>query len=135
MCHGVMDPLGMALENFNAVGMWRDKDRFSGTAIDASGQLPDGTKLNSPVDVRNALMREPELFAQTFTEELMKYALGRTLKYYDMPEVRAIVRDAAKDDYRFSSIVLGIVSSEAFRDRKMPDTPDKPTVKQASAQE
>ena len=135
MCHGVMDPLGMALENFNAVGMWRDKDRFSGTAIDASGQLPDGTKLNSPVDVRNALMREPELFAQTFTEELMKYALGRTLKYYDMPEVRAIVRDAAKDDYRFFSIVLGIVSSEAFRDRKMPDTPDKPAVKQASAQE
>jgi len=134
-CHGILDPLGMAFENFNAVGEWRDTDRFARTKIDASGQLPDGTKLDSPVDVRNALMREPELFVQTFTEELMKYALGRTLKYYDMPTVRAIVRDAAKDNYRFSSIVLGIVSSDAFRDREMPDAPAKPAVKQASAQE
>ena len=135
MCHGVMDPLGLALENFDAVGQWRVKDRFSGTPIDASGQLSDGTPVNGPEDVREALMRNPELFAQTFTEELMKFGLGRTLQYYDMPEVRAIVRAAAKDDYKFSSIVLGIVTSDAFQMRKLPDDSQTPAVKQASAKD
>ena len=132
MCHGVMDPLGLALENFNAVGEWRNRDRATGTLIDASGQLPDGTKLDGPEDVRAAVLRNPQLFVQTFTEELMKFALGRTLHYYDMPTVRKIVRQAAKDDYRFSSIVMGIVTSDAFQMRKMPDSAGG-AVKQASA--
>jgi hypothetical protein len=132
-CHGLLDPLGMAFENFDAIGEWRTKDRFAGTAIDASGTLPDGTKLDSPVDVRNQLMHRPELFVQTFTEELMKFALGRTLHYYDMPAVRQIVRDAAKDDYRFSSIVMGIVKSDAFQMRRLPDGHDGDGVQQASA--
>jgi Protein of unknown function (DUF1592)/Protein of unknown function (DUF1588)/Protein of unknown function (DUF1587)/Protein of unknown function (DUF1585)/Protein of unknown function (DUF1595) len=135
MCHGVMDPLGLALENFDAVGQWRVKDRFSGTSIDASGQLSDGTPVNSPEDVRAALMRNPELFVQTFIEELMKFGLGRTLQYYDMPEVRAIVRAAARDDYKFSSIVMGIVVSDAFQMRKLPDDSVSPGVKQASAKD
>jgi hypothetical protein len=135
MCHGVMDPLGLALENFDAIGEWRSKDRFAGTVIDASGQLPDGTQLNGPTDVRAALMREPQLFVQTFTEELMKFALGRTLTYHDMPTVRTIVREAGKDNYRFSSIVLGIVKSDAFQMRRMPEAPKGPAVKQASAED
>jgi mono/diheme cytochrome c family protein len=116
-CHGVMDPLGLALENFDAVGAWRTKDRFAGTAIDASGELPDGRKINGPNDLRAALLKRPDQFVQTFTEKLMTFALGRTIEYHDMPTVRSIVRDAAKDNYRFSSIVLNIVESDLFRKR------------------
>src|SRR5437764_5782451 len=110
-CHGVMDPLGFALENFDAIGAWRAKDRDAGTPIDASGTLVDGTPVNSAADLRKALMRRPEQFVQTLTEKLMTYALGRSVEYYDMPAIRAIVRDAAKENYRFSSIVMGIVRS------------------------
>ena len=117
-CHGVMDPLGFALENFDAIGEWRSKDRYAGTVIDASGKLVDGTPVNSPADLRKALMRRPEQFVQTMTEKLMTYALGRSVEYYDMPVVRAIVRDAARDNYRFSSIVMGIVRSAPFQMRK-----------------
>jgi mono/diheme cytochrome c family protein len=117
-CHGVMDPLGFALENFDAIGEWRSKDRYAGTTIDSSGKLVDGTPVNGPVDIRNALMRHPEQFVETMTEKLMTYALGRSVEYYDMPTVRAIVRDAARDNYRFSSIVLGIVRSAPFQMRK-----------------
>jgi len=117
-CHGVMDPLGFSLENYNAIGEWRAKDRDAGTPIDASGKLVDGTPVNSPADLRTALMKRPEQFVQTMTEKLMTYALGRSVEYYDMPAVRAIVRDAARDNYRFSSIVLGIVRSAAFQMRK-----------------
>jgi mono/diheme cytochrome c family protein len=120
-CHGVMDPLGFALENFDAIGEWRAEDRHAGTAIDASGRLIDGTAVNSPTDLRVALTRRPEQFVQTLTERLMTYALGRTVDYYDMPTVRKIVREAARDNYRFSSIVMGIVRSDAFRMRMVPE--------------
>jgi hypothetical protein len=120
-CHGVMDPLGFALENFDAIGEWRTKDRDAGSVIDASGRLVDGTAVNSPADLRKALMRRPEQFVQTLTEKLMTYALGRSVEYYDMPVVRAIVRDAERDNYRFSSIVMGIVRSAPFQMRKAPE--------------
>jgi hypothetical protein len=116
-----MDPLGFALENFDAVGAWRSKDRYAGTAIDASGKLVDGTLVNGPADLRRALVRRPEQFVQTVIEKLMTYALGRSVEYYDMPAIRAIVRDAARDNYRFSSIVLGIVRSAPFQQRKIGD--------------
>jgi hypothetical protein len=118
-CHGVMDPLGFALENFDAIGEWRSEDRYAGTSIDASGQLIDGTSVSSPADLRRALMKRPEQFVQTMTERLMTYALGRTVEYYDMPVVRRIVREAAPQDYRFSAIVSGIVKSEPFRMRRV----------------
>jgi hypothetical protein len=118
-CHGVMDPLGFALENFDAIGAWRAKDVDAGTAIDASGKLVDGTAVDGPGDLRKALVKRPEQFAQTVTEKLMTYALGRTVEYYDMPTIRKIVRDAAKDNYRFSSIVSGIVKSSPFQMRKI----------------
>ena len=117
-CHGILDPLGFALENFDAVGTWRNVEAFAGTRVDASGVLPDGTKINGPDDLRNALMKRPEQFVQTITQKLMTYALGRTIEYYDMPTVRAIVRDAAKDNYRFSTIVMGIVRSAPFQMQK-----------------
>ena len=117
-CHGIMDPLGFALENFDAVGEWRRTDRWAGASIDAGGTLIDGTPVNGPVDLRNALMRRPDQFVQTLTEKLMTYGLGRRVEYYDMPAVRQIVRDAARDHYRFSSIVMGIVKSTPFQMRK-----------------
>jgi hypothetical protein len=113
-CHGILDPLGYALENFDAVGRWRDKDREAGTAIDSSGVLVDGTAVDGPVALRQALVERPEQFVQTLTERLMTYALGRSLDYRDMPTVRRIVREAAAENYRFSAIVLGIVTSDQF---------------------
>jgi hypothetical protein len=118
-CHGVMDPLGFALENFDAIGAWRVKDADAGTSIDASGKLVDGTAVSGPNDLRLALLKRPEQFAQTVTEKLMTYALGRSIEYYDMPTVRKIVRDAAKDNYRFSSIVIGIAKSAPFQMRRI----------------
>src|SRR5262245_55693187 len=120
-CHGILDPLGFALENFDAVGSWRTVETFAGTPVDASGELPDGTKLNGPDDLRNALLKKPEQFVQTLTQKLLMFALGRTVEYSDMPAVRAIVRDAAKDNYRFSSIVMGVVRSNAFQRMKVED--------------
>jgi mono/diheme cytochrome c family protein len=119
-CHAVMDPLGLALENFDATGQWRDRDRYAGAAIDASGELPDGTPLKGPDDLRNALLRRPEQFVQTFTEGLLTYATGRKLEYYDMPTVRRIVRAAAANDYRFSTIVQAVVRSDQFRMLRAP---------------
>ena len=112
-CHRVMDPLGFSLDNFDAVGAWRIRE--NGLPLDSSGQLADGTKISGVVDLRTALMKHPERFVGTMTEKMMTYALGRGLEYYDMPVVRGIVRDAAKDDNRFSSIVLGIVNTTAFQ--------------------
>jgi Protein of unknown function (DUF1592)/Protein of unknown function (DUF1588)/Protein of unknown function (DUF1585)/Protein of unknown function (DUF1587)/Protein of unknown function (DUF1595) len=114
-CHAIMDPLGLALENFNAVGEYQTMDPDAHALIDASGKLVDGTPIKGPDDLRNALARRPGQFAQTFTEKLMTFALGRTIEWHDMPEIRRIVRDAAADDYRFSSIVLGVVNSETFQ--------------------
>lgn len=114
-CHGVMDPLGFSLENFDTIGSYRTMDRFTRTKIDTSGKLVDGTAVNGPSDLRSALLKHPEQFAQTFTEKLMTYALGRSVEYFDMPTVRKIVRDAKADNYKFSSIVMGIVKTPAFQ--------------------
>ena len=114
-CHKVMDPLGLALENFDAVGAWRTRE--SGIAIDASGELTDGTKIDGVPALRDALVRRPDVLVGTMTEKLMTYGLGRTLEYQDMPAVRAIVRSSARDNYRFSSLVRGIVSSTPFQMR------------------
>jgi hypothetical protein len=119
-CHRVMDPLGFALENFDAIGEWRSQDRYAGIAIDASGQLIDGTPVSGPGDLRKALTRRPEQFVQTMTEKLMTYALGRSVEYYDMPVVRLILRDAARENFRFSSLVMGIVRSAPFQFRMKP---------------
>jgi hypothetical protein len=117
-CHGVMDPLGFALEPFSAVGQFRANDPDTHTPIDASGVLPDGAPIDGPSHLRRAIAKHPEQFVEAFTENLMTYALGRAAGWRDMPTVRAIVRGAADDDYRFESIVLGIVSSDQFRKRE-----------------
>jgi mono/diheme cytochrome c family protein len=118
-CHAVMDPLGFALENFNAVGQFRANDPDTLTPIDSAGQLPDGTPLTGPEDLRRALVGRPDQqFVQALTENLMTYALGRGVDYRDMPTVRRIVRQASTDQYRFKSIVLGVVTSDAFRKRE-----------------
>jgi hypothetical protein len=123
-CHRMIDPAGLALENFDAVGAWRTRDGGTrGTPVDASGQLVDGTKVDGVVALRQALMREPEIFVGTVTEKLLTYALGRGLTTSDMPAVRAIVRDARRDNYRFSSIVLGIVRSVPFQMRAASERP------------
>ncbi len=116
-CHKVMDPIGFALENFDAVGTWRSAD--ADAPIDASGELADGTKISGVVELRQALVNRPEVFAGTLTEKLLTYALGRGLDYRDMPAVRTIVRDAARNNYRFSAIVMGIVRSTPFRMRML----------------
>ena len=112
-CHAVMDPLGFSLENFDATGEWRTKDK--GGPIDPSGVLADGTKVDGPLALRQALLKQPERFVDTMTEKLLTYALGRGLEHYDMPVVRGIVRDAAKQDYRFSALVFNIVKSTPFQ--------------------
>src|SRR5690606_23460692 len=112
-CHDVLDPLGLALENFDAIGRWRTVE--PGGAVDASGQLADGTVVNGPIELREALAARPEQFVGVVVEKLLTYALGRGLTPTDMPTVRKIVRDAAEHDYRFSAIVLGIANSTPFR--------------------
>jgi mono/diheme cytochrome c family protein len=112
-CHVRMDPLGFALENFDAVGKWRSAE--DGEVIDASASLPDGTKFAGVAGLRNLLLGRREQFVNTFTEKLLTYALGRELEYYDMPAVRKITREAAANDYRWSSIILGIVNSVPFQ--------------------
>jgi mono/diheme cytochrome c family protein len=124
-CHGVMDPLGFALENFDTIGQYRVRDADTGGTIDTAGTLPDGTKLTGPDDLRQALMAHPERFVQTLAEQLMSYALGRPVDYRDMPVVRQIVRNAAQDNYRFASLVSQIVSSDAFRRREPAAAPMK----------
>jgi hypothetical protein len=114
-CHKAMDSIGFAMENFDAVGAWRTQD--AGNPIDASGELADSTKINGVVSLRNALLSRPELFAGTVTQKLLIYALGRGLDYRDMPTVRAILRDASRDDYRLSALILGVVHSAPFQMR------------------
>ncbi len=115
MCHGVIDPTGLALENFDAIGQWRTRDTEADAPIDASTVLPNGIPIHGVVDLRAQLVAHPATFAQTVTERLLMYAVNRRLEYFDMPQVRAIVRNAAKDNYKLSSIILGIVNSDAFR--------------------
>ena len=121
-CHKIMDPVGFALENFDAIGRWRTEEQ--GAPVNAQARLVDGTELDGAVGLRAALMNYSESFVHTVTEKLMTYALGRGLEYYDMPVVRSIVRDAERNDYRFSSLVMGIVNSDAFRMRAVETLPD-----------
>jgi hypothetical protein len=114
-CHKMFDPIGLALENFDATGAWRSREGGTrGNPIDASGELSDGSKVDGVVSLRRALVREPDLFVGTVVEKLMTYALGRGLTAHDMPTVRGIVRQTAPREYRFSAVVLGIVKSPAF---------------------
>lgn len=115
-CHTMMDPIGFAMENFDGTGQWRIRD--SGYNIDASGQLVDGTRVNGPLSLRQALVFHSDSFLRTFTERLLTYALGRGVEYYDMPAVRTIARAAARNNNRFSSFVLGIVNSTPFQMRR-----------------
>jgi hypothetical protein len=114
-CHGVIDPIGLAMENFDAIGRWRALDLEAKAPIDARTVLPSGRAIDGPVQLREALFGGRDLFVRAFTEKMMMYAVGRELKAYDMPQIRAVVRRAAAQDYRLSAIVSGIVSSEAFR--------------------
>lgn len=118
-CHSVMDPLGLALENFDAVGRWRTKEL--GGQIDTAGQLADGTKVSGPTELRDALMKRPAQFVGTMTEKMLTYALGRAVEPRDMPVVRDIARQAEKQNYKFSAIVLGIVKSTPFQMKKVPE--------------
>ncbi len=124
-CHGVIDPTGLALENFDAIGQWRTTDRLSGDLpIDASTVLPSGVAINGVSELRMQLADHPEVFVRAVTEKLLAYAVNRELEYFDMPQVRAIVRRAAKDNYRFSSLVLGVANTDAFRKQgALPPTP------------
>ena len=116
-CHRMMDPIGLALENFDVTGRWRIRD--SGIEVDATGELYDGTELTHVSDLRGALLRHPEALVRTFTENLMAYATGRRIEYYDMPTVRRIAREAAENDYRLSAFIQGVVASDAFRMARM----------------
>jgi hypothetical protein len=116
----VIDPLGFALENYDVVGAWRSEDLDAGTPIDASGRLAGGTPVGGPAQLRQVLLARPQQFVQTLTEKLMTFALGRSLRYQDMPMVRAVVRSSAAEHYTFESIVQGIVASPAFRERRVP---------------
>jgi mono/diheme cytochrome c family protein len=122
-CHGVIDPIGLALENYDAIGRWRDVDTVAEAPINAKTVLPNGRPVDGPAQLRLELFRGDrgaEQFAQALTEKLLMYALGRELEYFDMPQVRAIVRRAGKEDYKLSAIVSGIVTSEAFRMQARP---------------
>jgi hypothetical protein len=132
-CHGVIDPTGLALENFDAIGQYRTLDRQADNAvIDASTVLPSGVPINGPVELRAQLADHPELFVRTLTEKLMTYAINRQLEYFDMPQVRAVVHGAAKDNYKLSSIVMGIVNTDAFR-KQGPAPAPKPAGVSAAA--
>lgn len=122
-CHERMDPLGFALENFDAIGKWRTSEGH--LPIDASGVLPDGTKFVGPDEFRKVLLARRGEFARSFTEKLLTYAIGRATAYYDMPAVRAIMREAAPSDYRWSSVVLGIVNSRPFQMKAAPQVATK----------
>jgi hypothetical protein len=112
-CHQIMDPIGFSLENFDATGAWRTQD--GGNPVDASGKLVDGTEMTGVKGLRDALVRYTPQFVRVITDKLMIYALGRGTEYFDMPVVRSVVHDAEKNNYRFSTLVLGIVKSDAFQ--------------------
>jgi hypothetical protein len=114
-CHKMMDPIGFALENFDATGSWRTRD--SGFVIDPSGQMFDGSRLDGPVSLREAMLKHSDAYIRTFTENLLMYAAGRVLDYSDMPAVRAVDREAEKDHYRFGTLVLAVTKSPAFQMR------------------
>jgi len=125
-CHRMIDPIGLALENFDVSGAWRIKDQ--GVPVDAASDFYDGTPIASPSDLRAALLKRPEPLMRTFTENLMAYALGRRLEYYDMPAVRRIARMAAEEDYRVSAFIVGVASSDAFLMKAAPVIVDEEPV-------
>jgi mono/diheme cytochrome c family protein len=122
-CHGVIDPIGLAMENFDAIGRWRDIDTEAKAPIDAKTVLPNGQRVDGPSELRRAIFGGRDLFVRSLTEKLMMYAVGRELEHFDLPQVRGVVRRAAAQDYRLSAIVMGIVSSEAFRMQGFKDGP------------
>jgi len=132
-CHGLIDPLGLALENFDLTGRWRTADPVTKVTIDPTAELSSGLVLKNPSDLRHYLTRRPDLFPTTVTKRLMMYALNRELELYDMPQVRKIVRDAAASNYTAAALITGIVNSDAFR-RQGPDVKPKkgPDTKVAS---
>jgi hypothetical protein len=117
-CHRAMDPLGFALENFDATGKWRTLDVDGETPINASGALPDGTAFQGPAELRKILLSRPEQLVTTVTQKLLTYALGRGVEYYDAPAIRAIMREGAPGEYRWSSVILGIIKSAPFQMRR-----------------
>jgi hypothetical protein len=131
-CHARMDPLGFALENFDAIGQWRTRD--GDAPIDASGVLQDGTKVNGPSALRGALLAQKDQFLKAVTGKLLMYAVGRETEYFDAPAVRGILRSAAPDDYRWSSMILAIVKSTPFQMRrtKQIDDPTKAEPRRAA---
>jgi hypothetical protein len=134
-CHGVIDPTGLALENFDAIGRFRKTDAQANNApIDASTVMASGTKINGPVELREELASHPDAFVESLTERLLMYAVNRRLDYYDMPQVRRIARDAKKDNYTFASLISGVVNTDAFRKQGLPmKVAPKPTVETTGA--
>jgi uncharacterized protein DUF1588/uncharacterized protein DUF1585 len=122
-CHTRMDPLGFALENFNAIGKWRTRD--GDATIDPSGTFPDGTKFANPAEFRRVLLSHQDQFVRTFAEKMLTFALGRGLDYYDMPAVRTVLRDSAKQEYRWSSVIMNVVKSAPFQMRTATETPER----------
>jgi hypothetical protein len=117
-CHDMTDPVGFALENYDAVGRWREYE--AGQPVDSAGGLPDGSEFTGVIGLEQGLVKRPEMFVGTMTGRLLTYALGRPMEYYDAPAIRKIVRDARADDYRFSSLIQGIVESVPFQMRSTP---------------
>ena len=132
-CHAAIDPIGFVLEGFDATGKSRRIDRFARTEIDTMGELPDGTMVRNPDELRAALLADPVPFVQNVTERLIMYSLGRVIEAHDMPFVRDIVRRSAADNYRFSTLVTNIVLSDDFTKARVPEAKDEPPViKQAA---
>ncbi|MGH7504157.1 MAG: DUF1585 domain-containing protein, partial [Longimicrobiales bacterium] len=118
-CHQFMDPIGLALDNFDVTGQWRIRE--NGMQLDTRGELYDGTPISSPAELQAALLERPVPLIRTFTENLMAYALGRRIEFYDKPAVRTIARAASADGYRISDFILGVVRSDPFRMRRVPE--------------
>jgi hypothetical protein len=116
-CHRFMDPIGLALDNFDATAKWRTRE--NGAPLDTKGDFYDGTPITSPAELSAALLKRPVPVVRQFTENLMAYALGRRVEYYDQPAIRSIARAAAADDYRLSSFILGVIKSDAFRMKRV----------------
>ena len=129
-CHAKMDPIGFGLENFNAIGAWRTMEGAS--PIDSSGALPNGLEFDGPAELREALVQRPGAFIRTMTTKLLTYALGRGVEYYDAPAVRVITAAAARSNYAFSSLVLGIVDSVPFQMRRVAEEASPTTTTIAS---
>ena len=119
-CHRFIDPIGLALDNFDVTGQWRIRENMA--PLDTRGVLYDGTPISRPIELVDALLKRPIPIVRNFTELLLSYAIGRPLEYYDQPTVRAVARSAEENDYKVSSLVLGIVKSDAFQMRRTQTT-------------